>query len=190
MPVLWWAEQPELVLGKLLDLAEPAKTKAEWVPESSGERRRFLYLKKEEEMGLTHPHGVLCFYFTSLHPPNFSCYAFMRWRGLVQLRAKNLLLCIHKFFSDLLLLEQKQPQHFPYRYFTGSKLTCTMGMTKDRVLPLPVGAETQMSLGRYPPCPTKYPLDALCRIAGITSAWTEIKRKQTLTTELTGLKPV
>lgn len=81
--------------------------------------------------------------------------------------------CISKvlpWLSDLLLLEQKPPQHFPCRYFTGGKLTCTMGMTKDRVLPLPVGAETQMSLGRYPPRPTKYPLDALCRIAGITSA--------------------
>lgn len=63
-------------------------------------------------------------------------------------------------------------------------------MTKDRVLPLPVGAETQMSLGRYPPCPIKYPLDALWRMAGITSACTGQNRKQTLTTELTGLNPV
>lgn len=63
-------------------------------------------------------------------------------------------------------------------------------MTKDRVLPLPVGAETQMSLGRYPPCPIKYPLDALWRMAGITSACTERTQKQTLTTESTGLNPV
>lgn len=68
--------------------------------------------------------------------------------------------------------------------FAGGKLTCTIGMTKDRVLPLPVGAETQMSLGRYPPCPIKYPLDALCRTAGITSAWTEQKWEYTLSTEL------
>ena len=38
MPVLWWAEQPELVLGKLLDLAEPAKTKAKYVPNCSEKR--------------------------------------------------------------------------------------------------------------------------------------------------------
>lgn len=113
----------------------------------------------------------------------------MLTRGsLRQLGIENLLPYIHKSLAFLtcfkaqVLLEQNQHQHFPQRPLPeDDKLTCTMGMTKDRVFPLPVGAETQMSLGRYPPRPSRYPLEALWRMAGITSACTEQNHKQTQT---------
>lgn len=50
--------------------------------------------------------------------------------------------------------------------------TCTTGMTKASVFPLPVGADTHRSLGRKPPRPTRNPLATLCRRVGITVAWT------------------
>lgn len=51
VPVLWWAEQPELVRGKPLDPTEPAKIKAQWAPERTGENR-VLEPNLEREDGL------------------------------------------------------------------------------------------------------------------------------------------
>lgn len=47
------------------------------------------------------------------------------------------------------------------------------GRTNASVLPLPVGADTQMSLGLKPPLPSRDPCCAASRIAGITSACTD-----------------
>ncbi len=50
-------------------------------------------------------------------------------------------------------------------------LTCTMGSTKASVLPLPVGAEQQMSQGRYPALPIR-PVFTVSNKMGITWLWT------------------
>lgn len=65
-------------------------------------------------------------------------------------------------------------------------LTCTTGTTKASVFPLPVGADTQRSLGWYPPLPTRNPLSALSKRTGITAAWTVTKEEKEQVTYMLG----
>lgn len=57
-------------------------------------------------------------------------------------------------------------------------ITCTIGKTKARVFPLPVGADTQMSLGLKPALPIRKPIFKDSNIIGITCIWTKIKLTQ------------
>lgn len=105
VPVLWWAEQPELVHGKPLDLTEPGKIKAKWVPES--QKMGFLHLTQQEEMGLTHSQ----FYVSIFLPPPSQvlmlCLLSEKRSGMLtrgslrQLWAENLPPYVHKFLDFL-----------------------------------------------------------------------------------------
>lgn len=70
------------------------------------------------------------------------------------------------------------------------KSTCTIGMTKANVLPLPVGAEQQMSHGLTPALPIMYPYQSTLDInSGIILACTAKQKIALLSNQLHLINP-